>query len=226
MGVEVFYFILFWIGRGRGEGAIQYLDTSFLEFLNLDELGERDIEGRLFRFGLAPYDFREPSSDGVCQVHVCINHILPLNPQNEDVLSSLLITALSLGLSSPSALAARACRLRVGSTSGTLFVVVAAPLANALPFVAKLWPVRRDAEEAERCGSPLTGASGVAEEISGRNREASDGPRERFPESSLASMTRRIGLGSAVATAAVIPLEFSNWEPRASDCFLSMSSEC
>ena len=137
MGAEVFYFILFWIGRG-GEGTIQYLDTSFLKFLNLDELGKRDIEGRFFRFGLAPYDFREPSSDGVYAMPACINHILPLDPQDENVLSSLLITALSLRLSSPSALAARACRLRVGSTSGALFVVVAAPLANALPFVAKL----------------------------------------------------------------------------------------
>lgn len=204
------------------KGTLHYLDRSFLKFLDLDELPERDVEGRFFRFGLAPYDFREPSSDGACAMPACVNYIRPLDLRDEDVLSSLLITALSFGVSPPSALAARACRLRVGSTSGALFVVVAAPLANVLPSIAKLWYVRRDAREAERCASPLAIALGVAEEFSGRNRAAYDGPRERSPESSLAGVTRRIGLGCAAALA---PPEFSNWEPRASDCFLSMSSE-
>jgi hypothetical protein len=120
-------FLFFFGGGGGGKGTMHYLDRSFLKFLDLDELPERDIEGRFFCFGLAPYDFREPSSDGACDMSACVNHIRPLNLRDEDVLSSLLITALSLGLSSPSALAARACRLRVGSTSGALFVVVAAP---------------------------------------------------------------------------------------------------
>ena len=73
MGAEVFCFFFF--GFGGGKGTIHYLDTSFLKFLNLDELRERDIEGRFFCFGFAPYDFREPSSDGVCATPACIESI-------------------------------------------------------------------------------------------------------------------------------------------------------
>ncbi len=141
--------------------------------------------------------------------------------RDEDVLSSLLITALSRGLSSSSALAARACRL--GSTSGGPFFVVAAPLANALPFVAKLRFVRRDAKEAVRSASPPpAGAEGAG--FSG-GRAVSDGPRERYPESSLADLTWRIGLGSAATDRAAVaaPLEGSNGEPRAGGRLPSMS---
>lgn len=146
---------------------IRYLDINFLEFLELCEFPERDVQGDFLRPGLAPYDFREPSPDIVCATHAPMRQLYTLDVRYKDVLSSLRITALSRGLSSPSALAARACR--PGSTSGGSFVVVAAPSANALPFVGKLRFVRWDAREAERCASPPAGASGENEGFSGGN---------------------------------------------------------
>jgi hypothetical protein len=66
-----------------GLESLPYLDRSLLEFLDLRQLFERNVQHSFLCLGLPLYDFRESLADAICIARPVVLSVIAAFPQTD-----------------------------------------------------------------------------------------------------------------------------------------------